>query len=222
MTKPANGASSAVLDYARRVVALKQAQGEYIRVDDVAALVASLLPGAGDKLPALDELLHDEVLELRDYIQNACREIVEIGPQNISKTHIPNAADELGAVVEATREAAEKIMDAADEMQGVAEELDAELAARISDIATKIYEASSFQDITGQRIAKVVGTLQHIEEKISRLAALFGDTSVADADKMAVDEEGVALDAKDLLNGPQMAAEASSQDEIDALLASFD
>ena len=33
-----------------------------------------------------------------------------------------------------------------------------------------VFEACSFQDITGQRIAKVVETLQHIEERVSRFA----------------------------------------------------
>ena len=33
-----------------------------------------------------------------------------------------------------------------------------------------IFEACSFQDITGQRIAKVVETLQHIEQRVARFA----------------------------------------------------
>ena len=33
-----------------------------------------------------------------------------------------------------------------------------------------IFEACSFQDITGQRIAKVVETLEHIEQRVARFA----------------------------------------------------
>src|SRR5258708_4915963 len=33
-----------------------------------------------------------------------------------------------------------------------------------------IFEACSFQDITGQRVSKVVETLQHIEQRVARFA----------------------------------------------------
>ncbi len=40
---------------------------------------------------------------------------------------------------------------------------------------TQVYEACNFQDITGQRITKVVNTLKHIEEKVEALVSAFGD-----------------------------------------------
>lgn len=208
--------------YNERLADLKKDSGEYVHVDDIAALVATLMQGAPEELSISGQMAHDEIAELKNYIDNTRREIAEMGPKSLSIKAIPSASDELDAIVEATREAAEKILDAADEIQEVAGVADDALVERLNDIATKIYEASSFQDITGQRITKVVATLKHIEEKLVRLAEVFGDTHVGDDAKVELDAEGVAVDPEDLLHGPQLPAEASAQDEIDALLASFD
>src|SRR3546814_10175717 len=49
-----------------------------------------------------------------------------------------------------------------------------ELAEKITDAVTRVYEACNFQDITGQRITKAVKALQHIEQKVAGLPAVFG------------------------------------------------
>ena len=86
-----------------------------------------------------------------------------------------------------------------------------------ADATTRIYEACSFQDITGQRINKVVGTLKTIEAKVVQIVATFGN-----GDRETLDEfAGVATDAA-LLNGPQHPAVAMDQSDIDKLLASFE
>ena len=50
-------------------------------------------------------------------------------------------------------------------------------AARLQDATTRIYEACGFQDITGQRITKVVATLKAIERKVAQIVATFGGAS---------------------------------------------
>ncbi len=82
---------------------------------------------------------------------------------------------------------------------------------------TRIYEACSFQDITGQRITKVVTTLKVIEEKVAHIISTFGPN----IPPMAKTGTHVASDA-DLLNGPQLPANAMDQSDIDKLLASFE
>ena len=92
-----------------------------------------------------------------------------------------------------------------------------EPATRLQDATTRIYEACSFQDITGQRITKVVGTLKTIEAKVVQIVATFGN-----GDRETLDEfAGAATDAA-LLNGPQHPAVAMDQSDIDKLLASFE
>jgi chemotaxis protein CheZ len=82
----------------------------------------------------------------------------------------------------------------------------------------KIFEACSFQDITGQRISKVVGTLREIEGAVDKLLNLFGP---GDADPLPEMEDTRSEDEQ-LLNGPQLDGQGVSQDDIDKLLAEFD
>jgi chemotaxis protein CheZ len=93
----------------------------------------------------------------------------------------------------------------------VACKVDPASAAALTGAVTQIYEASSFQDITGQRITKVVRALQSMETKLQALAGAFGRADFTPAAPV----EGDAA----LLNGPQLAQSASSQDDIDALFA---
>ncbi len=82
-----------------------------------------------------------------------------------------------------------------------------------------IFEACSFQDLTGQRISKVVETLEHIEARVSRFAAAIG---AKDDPKGNTKEEEKRKKRKEdlLLNGPAKTGEGVSQDDVDALLNS--
>jgi chemotaxis protein CheZ len=84
---------------------------------------------------------------------------------------------------------------------------------------TRIYEACNFQDITGQRISKVVATLKTIETRLVSLAAAVGHGggAAAKAGKPGPQDGAKPSDA-DLLNGPQLPQNAKKQDEVDALL----
>ena len=83
----------------------------------------------------------------------------------------------------------------------------------------------TFRDITGQRINKVVSTLQHIEQTIYKMAISIGADVNKKVERKDINTDLKANDARedaDLLNGPQLDGDGISQDEIDALLASFD
>ncbi|MCB1651072.1 MAG: protein phosphatase CheZ [Alphaproteobacteria bacterium] len=159
-----------------------------------------------------------ELKELERIIEEARSEIGLARPGDIKDKHIPTATDELDAVVEATAEASGKIMDACDVIQEKAAEA-GDAGGPITDEVMKIYEACSFQDITGQRITKVVTTLKTIEDKVHKLVQILGD-------KLPIEDQGDEGDTRTgderLLNGPQMPDKAISQDDIDALLAGFD
>ena len=136
------------------------------------------------------------------------------------------AGEELEAIVGATEQATNSIMEAVEEIEAVAEELDGEVQQRVIDAVTKVYESCGFQDITGQRISKVVIALQHIEIKVHALLSAFGQEALGAGRDAASDGDGKPGKAspKDdgLMNGPQLDGDAISQDDIDKLLASFD
>lgn len=189
-----------------------------------AALIESMIKSivislAGD-VSLADLQLYREVETLADYIQTVRRDIAGLRPDDISAQHIPMATDELDAVVTATADATGIILGGMEEIERLSAGLSPDLAGPLGGIVVKVYEACSFQDITGQRITKVVKALRHIESKIDALLAVFGadliTTDVAQSPGQA------ASGAASLLNGPQLPAAANSQADIDALLASFD
>ena len=160
------------------------------------------------KAPQKDTLVG--VLQyLSDHIRATRAEIGAIRGGASGDQLFGSTADELEEIVTETARAANRIMDAAETIEGVAGKVDPASAAALTDAVTKIYEASSFQDITGQRITKVVRALQSMESKLQSLAGAFGR---ADFTPAAAVEGDAAL-----LNGPQLAQSASSQDDIDAL-----
>jgi chemotaxis protein CheZ len=197
--------------------------------EQIIEVVRSVMASLEGQLSPLDLKIGHELDALAKFIQNARNELAALRPADINDHHIPVATDELSAVVGATEEATQKIMDCAEQIDKIAAKLQGEDQAQLQDIVTRIFEACSFQDITGQRINKVVKTLQHIEVKIDELLAVLGhDTQNVKQTKVKSDEilakakDGSIDEQSHLLNGPQMPQNASTQDEIDALLASFD
>jgi len=168
-----------------------------------------------------DVNLQDELRALLNYIEQSKTELTHIQPRHLSENRIPEASDQLDQVIATTEEAASKIMDSAEEISEIALSLDGEVADRLMAISTHIFETSSFQDITGQRVTKVVATLKYLEEKLRVLASAIGDTdSHLKAEKEA---EDIGADSdENLLQGPQSSATGNDQDAIDALFDSFD
>jgi len=172
--------------------------------------------------------IFSELGKLAAYIQDARKEIAALRPQEVKEDFLPRASDELDAIVGATADATNAIMDATEIIEDVMAGLKGESADQLMTATTAIYEACTFQDITGQRITRVVQTLQEIESKVDGLLSAFGSEdgkvkksgAKSKASKKKTDKKEIP-DA-DLLNGPQDADKATSQAEIDALLASFD
>lgn len=210
-----------------RLDELRQNADETVRVGDVAEVVEGLLATLKGDLSATDLEIYSELESLSAYIEAAKSEIAALRPDEVRDEYLPTAADELDAIVEATAEATHGIMDATEAIEGVMEHLDGDDADILMEATTRIYEACGFQDITGQRITKVVNALKHIEDKVDALVEAFGNEIERVKDELPAgadldDADDADLSDEDLLHGPQLKTEAKSQEEIDALLASFD
>jgi chemotaxis protein CheZ len=203
-----------------RVEALRAERGDRVAIAEIAEIVTSIMTTISGDLSAADLRLYRELEGLTNYIQRARDEIAALYPEEIRATHLPTATDELDAIVRATEDATSVILESAEAIDAAAGALGAN---DIRDQVIRIFEACSFQDITGQRIKKVVTTLSHIETRIADLARVFGDEVRArqrDTDKDK-DKAPKAMTDADLLNGPQLPGQGNNQDAIDALLASF-
>lgn len=150
---------------------------------------------------------------------------VEEGIQAISsqieiahQDHFKNANVELDAVVEATEQATNKIMDAAEKVQNALGEAKVDNPA-IQESLQEIFEACSFQDITGQRINKVLKTLMKVEVIVQSLNALMVGKISPEAFGESI-KDATSTEPEDaLLQGPQLDEEAPSQDDVDKLFA---
>ena len=195
--------------------------------EEIRAVLEEMLATMNGNIGAATSEVMAEIQELSDFIEQTRSEIAAINPEEIPDEHIPNATDELDAVIEATEKATNAIFGATETVESVAASLPEEQATQLNDAVTQIYEACSFQDITGQRINKVVTALRDIEEKVETVVQKFGpDPETRErlkaerrAGKESEQSAADAFDEADLLEGPQLPDNANSQDEIDALLA---
>ncbi len=155
------------------------------------------------------------VEHLARIIAEAKRDLAALSAQDIRAKHLPTAGDELTAIVGATERATNAILDAVERIEKSANLAGGEPAAAILADVTAIYEACNFQDITGQRISKIVSVLKEVDQTVAGLldamnlpAVVINAGASADASKT-----GEAA----LLNGPQMPDAAPNQADIDAL-----
>ena len=126
------------------------------------------------------------------------------------------------AIVDTTEVATGQILDATERVEAICQDVaDTEQANAIRQAVTDIYESCNFQDLTGQRVRKVVDTLRNIDHRIAAICASFGlDATVTAKDGSVVRPPDIAAaSVEELLNGPALPGEGMSQDDIDRMLA---
>ena len=215
-----NAADSALL---QRLHDVRRDADKQLSREDVAEILAQVIGSLEGDVSAIDLKIYNELEALVRYIQTAREEIAAIRPHEIGEEFISSATDELDAVVGATEDATGRILDAAESIQTIAESLEEDTQNALIEKVTDIFEASNFQDLTGQRISKVVRTLKHIEERIHALVTVLGEEVERARQQNQKEADGPdSDDEQNLLNGPQLPGGGNDQDEIDRLLASFD
>ncbi len=192
-----------------------------LTAEEVADVVRQVVQSLDGDISSADLRFYVELDELAAYIRKAKSDIAAIRPDDISNSFIPTATDELDAVVGATEDATNRIMDVCDEMSAIAPLCPPEIAERLVACTTRIFEACNFQDITGQRITKVVETLKHIDTRIDAIVKAMGDELKRGTHTPAALHAAPPAPDADaaLLHGPQLPGGAISQDDIDKLLS---
>jgi chemotaxis protein CheZ len=164
-----------------------------------------------------DAAVYRELREIAGYIDTMREEMGALQANDIKNSRIPAAGQELGEIVKATENATNTIMECAETLMAADASDPAAYKTLVDAKMMVIFEACSFQDITGQRIARVVEALQHIEERVARFAKVM---QAKDIQGLLTDHERESQERKErlLLHGPQDKAEAIAQDEVDSLL----
>jgi chemotaxis protein CheZ len=138
------------------------------------ALIAPSAPSKGPQRGGVERLAAALIL-IHDALSGAQRE------RSVDKFLAPmtHIAHELEAVSKGSEEATQKILAAAEDIDQVADnltaalkdEIDRGLAQDIRDRVVQIFEACNFQDLTSQRVVKVMAALKEIEAEIARALA---------------------------------------------------
>jgi chemotaxis protein CheZ len=160
--------------------------------------------------------------------------------ENMAQRDLPEASDQLNAIVEATERATTRIMDILEEMQthqdglrillarlknpdldaATGLELAAEADQRVETCQTQvmtIFEELSFQDLTGQRIKRIVGLVQAIEGKVKDILTTLGRKVPVEAgpeEPRPTGEEQAGVELK----GPQRPGSGMDQTSVDDLI----
>ncbi|WP_149535822.1 protein phosphatase CheZ [Siccirubricoccus phaeus] len=187
--------------------------------DKIEQAVRAVLGSLSGDLTVTEAALLAELEGLGREVARAKSEIAALRVEDINHSHIPTATDELDAVVEHTAAATNEILDCCEKLEGLQPGLSGEAADVVGSVVTRIYEACSFQDITGQRIGKVVAALKAIEKRVAAVSESFGR---GPEPAPAEEERAPLTEGQKLANGPQLPGGGTSQEEIDRLLASFD
>lgn len=167
------------------------------------------------------EYLKDELSGLLRYIQRVRTEIAAISRPADEDFKFESMGEQLDAIVKATETATNTIMAAMERNDGIIEKICAktkskklqELCDQLIENDNEVFEACSFQDITGQRVNKVVKSITYVEDRVTALVDVWGKEEL---DKIVIKAEEKTEDEK-LLEGPQMEGKGLSQSEVDAL-----
>ncbi len=193
----------------------KYGRGQVIEI--INSVIDKMDTGKGSRR----EIVQD-IADLAQIIDGLKKDIASTRPEHVKNSHIPDSTAELDAVVAHTAEATHTIMSVCEEIDSIASLLDGVKKAELQDKTQRIYEACTFQDITGQRIRNVIKALTLIEQKIDSMLETLGHKVGLDVSDSKFQKVVSIHDDKSLLNGPQMQSTAISQEEIDRLLADFD
>ena len=130
------------------------------------------------------------------------------------------------AIAEGAERATQKIINAAEDIEDAANTLSARLkddqeqalAQDILDHVIRIFEACNFQDLSAQRIAKVVATLNFVEDRITRMMEAWGGI---DAFRLYTAAAIGARENNRQLHGPKLEGDIgyATQEDVDALFA---
>lgn len=177
---------------------------------------AKLAPPPGPAPDADVTSIVRELAQVADYIAHIKKEIGALRANELCRERLPMAHDELGSVVKATASATHTIMTAAEDILGSEDQTFDAYRSRVEEKVLEIFEACSFQDITGQRISKVVEALGLLEKRLNRFT---NAVNARDTNEPLDPEEALRQARREvlLLNGPQGEDEAIGQDDIDAL-----
>jgi Chemotaxis phosphatase, CheZ. len=175
-------------------------------------------PTANDLL-----VLKKELVGLFGHLQKIRKELAALNPPGAAD-HFGSMSEQLDAIVSATESATNTIMESVESVDNLMNDARAAtqdpalqgLFDQVTDKVNTVFEACSFQDITGQRVTKVVNSLKFVEERINSIIFTWGKEELT---QVVVEIKEEKDPDKKLLHGPQLPGQGVTQAEVDKMLA---
>lgn len=189
-----------------------------IALCDVVSMAELMIGSIQHFFEGLDSSIYVELRDIAKYLASAKEDIRNLQAHDIKHNRIPEVGQELDAIVQSTESATNTIMEQAERIMSADAGDAAAYQEEINDAVTQIFEACSFQDLTGQRIAKIVETVNFIDTRIGRLTNILGQSETV----VKLTEEEAAREKRrkeQLTHGPQSEEDAISQNDVDAVLS---
>jgi len=194
---------------------------------DLMAEIRATVGGAGS---GGDGELDGEIGDLKTQVRSLAASIKqtkdELAPlikTSDANQRIDVMKSELRDVVSGQETATGSILDCMERIEEAAQQIKEEGAAdgaksaadSILDNVVQVFEHCNFQDLSGQRVNKVINTLNFIEARIDAIVAIWGEEDFAEIE---VEKEPTGQDDLDrVLAKPTQENERITQDEIDKM-----
>ena len=177
---------------------------------------ARVRDGQGLPEAAARRELADEIDRLARYVARFKREVATLRPGEACRDTLPAAQDDLRQVGDATTQAVNRIMAAAETLLELGSRPESRETAGFETRVLEIMEACTFQDLAGQRLARALSTLAQLERRLGRMVSALGVADAVDA----IDPQAILREARReilLVEGPQNAQGSIEQDAVDKL-----
>ncbi len=153
------------------------------------------------------EMISAQIISLKKDVSNISEEVLD-------ENFIPQVTMELRSIINQTERSVTNILDLSDEVTRLCDEIpDLKLREELMVKAVRILENCNFQDLTGQRIKKIIDRLTEIESTIYKMLHALRPSKDLRTKQTPAD--------KHLLNGPQEEHNCPSQVEVDDLFNSL-
>jgi chemotaxis protein CheZ len=171
--------------------------------------------------------LKRELVGLFGHLNKLRRELASLHGDEHSFITMSETLDDIVKNTETASNTILESMEAIDEMIGTlrssGDPAVIEACDKINDRVNQVFEACSFQDLTGQRITRLVKGLTFIEERVNAMIRVWGRDEIFKLiDEVKQESSTVKSADEQLLHGPQSESKAIDQSEVDKLFSQDD
>jgi len=195
--------------------ALDEKSDSPIPLREVIAMAEKVTTALKPLVRSLDKSMYRELKEMLNSIEELRGDISKVDPDDIFSRRIPEMGRELSAIVSATEVATNSIMNIAEQVIDADKSDPQTYSEFVEQHMMAIFEACTFQDLTGQRVTRVIQTIEVIEERIGVLCRMIENNQITPNAPKESDTE--RRNRARLVKGPANEGEGINQDAVDAM-----